>query len=124
MENLNQFKSDLDELRTKRSHIQVKLEESMSRAADIKESLKKQGFASLAEAKEEYKRRVSDAGTKHKRVLQLINQIKETEASIPTKEDILAKLREEAANTNMTLNVSTPPLSTGGSITNDININL
>ena len=120
MQELNQFKSDLDTLRTQRSHIQIKLEESVSRAKTLKETLAKFGYAGLAEAKEAYKQLLADADSKHERVKQLISQIKSTESSIPTKDDILAKLRDEAALKN----VQIPAEPVGASASNDININL
>lgn len=120
MQELNQFKTDLDTLKTQRSHVQIKLEESVSRAQTLKETLTKFGYPSLADAKVAYTQLVADAESKHERVKQLINQIKKTESEIPSKEDILAKLREES----LLKNVQVPPQPTVELNPKDININL
>lgn len=120
MQELNQFKTDLDTLRTQRSHIQIKLEESMARAKTLKETLAGYGYQSLAEAKEAYKQLLADADSKHEKVKQLISQIKSTESSIPTKEEILSDLRDAAAIKN----VQVPADTSSAAPASDFNINL
>lgn len=91
---LAQFKQDLDDLKQKRSHILIKLEESVTRAKSLKETLAKMGYSSLTEAKEAYASMSSAAEEKHEKVKQLINDIKEVESRVPSKDELLKQVRE------------------------------
>lgn len=94
MEELSKFRADLETLQSQRSMVQVKMEEAVAQAKQLKEQLAKSGYASLAEAEAAYQRLLGDAETKHAHVKQLIEQIKTVESSIPTRDEILASLRE------------------------------
>lgn len=96
MEELTSFKTDLEQLKTQRSHIQIKMEESVNKAKQLKETLSKMGYANLQEAKDAYSHLLADAEHKHAEVKGYIDQIKHTEATIPSKDEILQKLKEEA----------------------------
>ena len=95
MEELTQFKTDLEQLKTQRSHVQIKMEESVKRAKELKETLSKMGYNNLQEAKDAYSHLLADAEHKHAEVKGYINQIKHTEATIPSKDEILQKLKDE-----------------------------
>ena len=95
MEELNKFKEELDALRLKQTQLQVRLDDAVTKAAQLKEKLFNLGYHSLNEAKEAYAALVKQVENQQEQVAQLTSQISKVESSLPTKDEILKKLRED-----------------------------
>lgn len=93
MSDLNQFRKDLETLKTRRTEVNVRLGAAVNKAKEYKDQLALLGYADLNAAKEDYAKRVSDADAKHQRVLSYIRQIEEAESQIPSKDAVLKRLR-------------------------------
>ena len=102
---LQEYQKDLSTLKQKISHVQVKLEASTEHVKALRNTLNEMGYSSLDDAKEAYKKMYADAEKKHAQVKQLIQEIDNLEAKMPSREEILSKLKGELLNTQ-TSNIS------------------
>lgn len=86
------FKSDLEQLKNQRSVIQAKLDEANRHVAELTETLKGMGYSSVDEAKQAYLKQLSEAENLHALVKQLIQEINQVDANVPTREDVIQRL--------------------------------
>lgn len=99
MDALQTFKQNLDTLRNKRAVLEAKISSEQAAAAKLKARLQSLGYNSIAEAIEDYKRRVADLPEKQALVENLIHQIETVDTLTPSREEILAKLRQAPEST-------------------------
>lgn len=91
---IESFKHDLDLLKNQRSVIQAKLDDANKRVAELTETLKGMGFNSVDDAKQAYARQLAEAEGQHALVKQLIQEINNVDVSLPSREDVMARLTE------------------------------
>ena len=90
---IDSFKSDLEELKNKRSVIQAKLEEANRHVAELNQTLQSMGFSSVEEAKQAYLKQVAEAEQQHALVKQLIEEINQVDVNVPTREEVAERLK-------------------------------
>lgn len=96
---IESFKRDLDELKNQRSVIQAKLDEANRHLSELTETLKGMGFNSVADAKQAYVKQMSEAESQHDLVKKLIQEIRNVDMSVPTRDEVLSRLKSlDSAN--------------------------
>lgn len=94
MDQLEAYKANLEKLKTKKAQVDVRLQNCVKQAGELKKRLAVMGYENLDAAKADYQRRTADLSEKSKLVESLIKQIDAVEASVPSKDDILEQLRK------------------------------
>ena len=90
---IDSFKRDLDQLKNQRSVIQAKLDDANKHITELEQTLKGMGFDTVDAAKEAYVRQLGDAEAQHQLVKNLMQEIQQIDANIPTKEEVTERLK-------------------------------
>ena len=91
--NIEEFKRDLDQLKSQRSVVQAKLDEAVKHANEIEQTLKSFGYNSVEEAEQAYARQCVDAERQHEQVKKLIMEIQSLDTKLPTREEVAQRLQ-------------------------------
>ena len=110
--NIEEFKRDLDQLKSQRSVVQAKLDEAVKHAAEIEQTLKSFGYNSVEEAEQAYARQLQQAEQQHEQVKKLIVEIQSLDQKLPTREEVAQRLQSLSVGQIVPPVVSVPQVAT------------
>lgn len=95
MTELEQYQEKFKKLSDLKADLVVQLNVEKSKAADLKENLKKLGYASLDEAKDDYVKRMASLKDKEKELDQLLEKVENFKVTQLSKDKVSENLAKE-----------------------------